>query len=214
MNARGVPSPHPCQALIRDFTSRMHQWRAEGYDFIISWDLNEVLGDNPSEFGSITTEFDLTDVYRDRHGMDEPATYQRGHRRLDYMLCSAALLPAVSACGIPPFKVLSSSDHRTVFVDFDTKLLFGSLPSELAGSKSQTLQSRDYKNSETYTRAMHSYCNENQVYQMMDTALAANNPSQLDRLDQAVGNAMKAGLQAVKTRYLTPFSPVMRQARI
>jgi hypothetical protein len=141
-NARGVPSPHPRTALLRDFATQLRQWRATGCAFIISGDLNEVLGDNPSEFGSITTEFDLSDVYRHRHGMDKPATYQRGHRRLDYILCSADLLPSVTSCRILPFKVLSSSDHRSVFVDFDTMLLFGSLPSELASSKTPQFHSR------------------------------------------------------------------------
>jgi hypothetical protein len=213
-NARGVPSPHPRQALIRDFASQMRQWRSAGCDFIISGDLNEVLGDNPSEFGSITTEFDLSDVYRHRHGMDEPATYQRGHRRLDYILCSAALLPAVSSCGILPFKILSCSDHRSVFVDFDTKLLFGSLPSELASSTSPQFHSRDYENSATYTTAMHSFCNEHQVYQMAAQALESADSKQLNALDAAVGQAMNAGLHAVKKRYRTPFSPVMRQTRL
>jgi exonuclease III len=89
----------------------MHSWQAEGHEFIISGDLNELLGDNPNEFGAITTEFNLADVYRHRHGMDEPATFSGGHRRLDYILCSVPLLSTVTACGILPFQILSSSDH-------------------------------------------------------------------------------------------------------
>jgi phage-related protein len=129
-------------------------------------------------------------------------------------LCSAALLPAVTSCGILPFKVLSSSDHRSVFVDFDTKLLFGSLPLELASSKTPQFHSRDYENSETYTKAMHSFCNEHQVYQMASQALESADSAKLILLDAAVGQAMNAGLQAIKKRYRTPFSPVMRQTRL
>jgi hypothetical protein len=147
VNARGVPSPHPRKALIQDFSAQLRTWRAAGHEFIISGDLNELLGDNPDEFGSLTTEFDLADVYRHRHGMVEPATFNCGHRRLDYMLCSGALLPTVQACGILPFNVLFPSDHRTVFVDFDTKLLFGSLPSELASCNDPQFKSRDYESS-------------------------------------------------------------------
>jgi hypothetical protein len=146
--------------------------------------------------------------------MLEPATYNRGHRRLDYILCSAPLLLAVTACGILPFDVLSCSDHRTVFVDFDTKLLFGSLPSELAHTKTPTFHSRDYETTEAYVNSVHAFCNEKQVYQMAEKALASATPAALNRLDHVVGQAMDAGLQAVKKRYLTPFSPEMRQTQL
>jgi hypothetical protein len=76
--------------------------RSEGHEFIISGDLNELLGDNPDEFGAITTEFNLADADRHRHGMEEPSTFQGGHRRLDYTLCSVLLLSAVTSCGILP----------------------------------------------------------------------------------------------------------------
>jgi hypothetical protein len=150
-SASGVPYPHPRKALIQDFSEQLRSWRETGHEFIISGDLNEIIGDNPAEFGSITTEFNLVDIYCHRHGMDEPATFNGGHRRLDYILCSAPLLSTVKACGILPFNILSPSDHRTVFVNFDTKLLFGSLPSELASCKDPQFKSRDY----TSTPCMH-----------------------------------------------------------
>jgi hypothetical protein len=189
-------------------------WRATGHNFVISGDLKELLGDNPSEFGAITTEFQLVDVYRHRHGLDKPATFNCGHRRLDYILCSIPLLPSVSACGILPFNILSQSDHRTVLVDFDTKLLFGSLPSELASYKSPQFHSRDYENSELYVTSMHAYCNDNQVYQMTAEATESSDPTRLNHLDAEVSKAMEAGLQAVKKIYRTPFSPEMRQNRL
>jgi hypothetical protein len=213
-NARGVPSPHPRKALIQDFSAQLRLWRSAGHELIIPGDLNELLGNNPEEFGSITSEFNLADVYRHRHGMAEPATFNGGHRRLDYILCSIPLLSTVTACGILPLNILSHSDHRTVFVDFDTKLLFGSLPSELASCKDPQFKSRDYENSEQYVYSMHAYCHDNKVYQMAENAKVQVDEAQLNRLDQAVGKAMEAGLQAVKKRYRTPFSPEMRQAHL
>jgi hypothetical protein len=146
--------------------------------------------------------------------MLEPATYNRGHCHLDYILCSAPLLPTVTACGILPFDVLSSSDHRTVFVDFDTKLLFGSLPSELVHTKTPVFHSRDYKTPEAYVNSVHAFCNEKQVYQLAEEALESATAAELNHLDHFVGQAMDAGLQSVKKRYRTPFSPEMRQTRL
>jgi hypothetical protein len=107
ISASGVPYPHPRKALIQDFSEQLRSWRETGHEFIISGDLNEMLGDNPAEFGSITTEFNLVDVYRHRHGMDEPAMFNGGNRRLNYILCSTPLLSTVTTCGILPFNILS-----------------------------------------------------------------------------------------------------------
>jgi hypothetical protein len=101
-----------------------------------------------------------------------------------------------------------------VFVDFDTKLLFGSLPSELASCKDPQFKSRDYENSEQYVYAMHTYCHDHDIYQMAENAKVQADEVQLNRLDEAVGQAMEAGLKAVKKRYRTPFSPEMRQTRL
>jgi hypothetical protein len=101
-----------------------------------------------------------------------------------------------------------------VFVDFDTKLLFGSLPSELASCKDPQFKSRDYENSEQYVYAMHTYCHDHEVYRMAKNAKVQADKGQLNRLNEAVGQAMEAGLKAVKKRYRTPFSPEMRQTRL
>jgi hypothetical protein len=61
---------------------------------------------------------------------------------------------------------------------------------------------------------MHAYCHENKVYQMAENATVSADAAQPNCLDAAFGKAMDAGLQAVKKRYRTPFSPEMRQTRL
>jgi hypothetical protein len=179
----------------------MRQWRSGSFE--------------PNEFVSITTEFNMPDIYRHRHGSDEPATYQRGQKRLDYMLCTSELLPAVTACGITmPFKILSPSDHRTIFVDFDTNLLFGSLPLELASPKAKAFHSRDYESSEKYIHTVNAYCAEHNLFQRSEDAVLSPTPKSLNSLENSVGQAMQAGIKAVTKRYCTPFTPEMRRARL
>jgi hypothetical protein len=49
---------------------------------------------------------------------------------------------------------------------------------------------------------------------MAANATVSADATQLNCLDEAVGKAMEAGLQAVMKRYRTPFSPAMRQTRL
>jgi hypothetical protein len=61
---------------------------------------------------------------------------------------------------------------------------------------------------------MHTYCHDHDVYRMDENAKVQADKGQLNRLDEAVGQAMEAGLKAVKKRYRTPFTPEMRQTRL
>ena len=55
-----------------------------------------------------------------------PPTYNRGKSRLDYIMASTDLLPAVLSCTILPIHhELSLADHRAIVADFSTQLLFG-----------------------------------------------------------------------------------------
>jgi hypothetical protein len=190
------PFPSPLEGPDSGFLLQLRSWRSEGHELIISGDLNELLGENPDEFKAITTEFNLADVYRHRHGMEEPSTFQGGHRRLNYVLCYVPLLSAVTACGLLPFQILSSSNHRMVFVDFYTTLLFGSLPSELASCKDPQFKSRDFENSEHYVYTMHKSCHDHDVYQLVEKATKSADAAQLNHLDAAVGQAMHAVIKA------------------
>jgi hypothetical protein len=55
----------------------------------------------------------------------EPPTYAQGSTRIDYALLLPDLVDAVELCGYEPFHKRVHSDHRGIFLDFDTSVLFG-----------------------------------------------------------------------------------------
>jgi hypothetical protein len=83
-----------------------------------------------------------------------------------------------------------NSYHRTIFVDFDTNLLFGSLPSELASPNAKAFHSRDYESSEKYIHTVDAYCAEHNLFQRSEDTLLSTTPKSLNCLDNAVGQAM------------------------
>jgi hypothetical protein len=54
ISATGKVTPHPRQALIQDLSAQLREWRTDGLEIILSGDLNEVLGEDPSEFAKIS----------------------------------------------------------------------------------------------------------------------------------------------------------------
>jgi hypothetical protein len=53
-------------------------------------------------------------------------TYIRWKKRLDYILISAELVPAIQRTGLLPFHQLWLGDHRACYIEMDASVLFGS----------------------------------------------------------------------------------------
>jgi len=97
-------------------------------------DANEIIhADSISHLRQTFAQYNLLDAFVQCHPNlpaipdgDPIVTYQRGHRRLDYIFISRQLSPSIRCCGYLPFGKGLLSDHRSLFLDLDTSLLFGS----------------------------------------------------------------------------------------
>ena len=79
----------PRKAFFDDLDQQLNEWITKGYEIILSGDLNEQLGADIHGFAHISAKWDLVEVIQHYHGMtDEPPTYVRGIKRLDYVFCT------------------------------------------------------------------------------------------------------------------------------
>jgi hypothetical protein len=84
-----------------------------------------------------------------------PPTYNRGKKRIDYMLISASLREAVIRSGILPYNSIFSGDHRPCFLDLDADTLFGNSIHPLAPHCQQSLQLSDPRRVNKYKEVLH-----------------------------------------------------------
>jgi hypothetical protein len=84
-------------------------------------DFNKTLGQDPTLMASVCAQHSLYDVVDQVHGpIADIPTYIRGPPRLDYCLLSLHLQSWLHAVGLTTlFNEFASSDHRTLFLDFD-----------------------------------------------------------------------------------------------
>lgn len=69
--------------------------------------------------------FDLHNLFSVAHpSIPFPSTYSRGQRCLDHALGSNIFVQALIHCGYEPFSLRYPSDHRAIFVDFSSTILF------------------------------------------------------------------------------------------
>jgi len=132
-------TPHPQQVWDRHFREQLQLWADLNYDMIIMLDSNEVLHSRSgSHLWQAFAQFNMVDAFSHRHthlpplpNNDPIITYQRGRRRLDYIMVTSTLAPAIRQSGYLSYASCIHSNHRGVFVDLDAKLLFGRQPSIL-----------------------------------------------------------------------------------
>ena len=101
------------------------QIQGDNEDIILAGDFNDDITAPDSGMQSLASQCGLVDLFSTRLGSPMfPITYQRGNKRLDYVLLSPSLLSTVQAAGYDPFGYRIPSDHRGMFIDLRTDQLF------------------------------------------------------------------------------------------
>ena len=65
----------------------------------------------------------LYDIIGNKHGHNQPQTYIRGTKTIDYMFGTKRVLEATRECGIVPFHEILHSDHCAIYIDIDIPFL-------------------------------------------------------------------------------------------
>jgi len=209
-------------ALIKSWSrDRMGRWstirfsQQTGDAIILCGDFNETMSEDQSGIASLATTCGLVDLFSVRLGQDNtPATYQRGHKRLDYVLLSPSLIPAVDKAGYDPFGYRIVSDHRGYFVDFQADLLCGFQPTKLSPSNCRDFQSTNSKQLIPYLRAKDQYLRQHRWYQRIHELLEQSEPDHeaAEALDRDLTRASRHAANACKFSYRSPWSPKFAQA--
>jgi hypothetical protein len=118
--------PNPRKNFIVDLIKEIKKWKLEGAHVILGGDFNKNLGDTIDGLSHLMSICTLTGVHAFFHGVsDEPNTYVRGSKHLDYIFATTGVLPFVRSCGIEAFFTTVHSDHRGLFLDIDITALLG-----------------------------------------------------------------------------------------
>jgi hypothetical protein len=134
---------NPRSAFRRDLLVILRTYQRAGSDLLLVGDFNESFGSDPDALSFIAGELLLVNLGPSRHSSQVPATYARGSKCLDYALGSSRIRDAMLAMGYEPFNARLSSDHRGLFLDFDTAKLFGSPTPDLATPTRRMLKSNN-----------------------------------------------------------------------
>ena len=122
LKQQGITNPNPRQQVLDDLDKMLQQWQDENNDIILMMDANSNLQDRA--LTQVLHKHKLNDALGIHHGYNQPPTYARGTRTIDYIFCSECIIDSISKCGILPYNELILSDHRALFIDIDINKAF------------------------------------------------------------------------------------------
>jgi hypothetical protein len=145
-----------------------------------------------SSMARIATNHGLVDILFQRNShLPEPNMYIRGSTRIDYALISPDLVGAVKSCGYEPFQKLVKSDHRGLYLDFDTSLLFGNATQPLGPAALRNFTAKSPSNNSKYIAAKHAHLTEQGFFAHLDRlqSLPQGDHALAERLDANLRDA-------------------------
>lgn len=206
---------NPRQAFRHDLSMFIKQVQTDNEDIILVGDFNDDITSPDSNMQHIATQCGLVDLFSIRLGSPNiPSTYQRGNKRLDYVLVSPSLVPMVTAAGYDPFGYRLPSDHRAMYIDLSTDLLFDHDFPDIVGKPQREFSTSTPGVVKTYVTAKIKYLNDHRFFERLQDLESNTNPNHdlAERLDRDFQRASLHAARMCTRKQRPPWSPQLAQA--
>ena len=158
LRSQGVEFPDPRSQFWTDLLRHTKELQAKNYQIIIIGDFNTACNnDRRNPIRSFLDNCNLSDAIAHFHDCSHGTSYARGNNIIDYCFVSTELLPSIRSCGYLPLHFVCFSDHRSLYLDFDSTLLFGGAPPKIAKPTARFVKCRDSQATEKFLTRLGSY---------------------------------------------------------
>jgi hypothetical protein len=218
----GDLNPNPRKRFIKDLIMEIKKWQQTGADIILGGDFNERMGDTQDGLAHLITQCGLVDFHAINHGTtEEPNTYSRGSKRVDYVFGSPRVVPFIDLCGIDPFHLIIYSDHRGLFLDVDFQGLLGGIPASIPPPKLRGVSSKT-NDPTLYVMAIQKHLFANNVYNKSASIFVAMHSSDgsvtdtlvraINKIDDSITRAMLLAELKCRRKPHAPWSDKLEAA--
>ena len=146
------------------------------------------------------SDFHLVDLMFHLTGRDDFATYARGSKRIDYILCDVWVSDASIQGCYEPFQCHLKGDHRPMVVDFDTNLRFGYPTTTLATLAQQEFSYKDAGSNRKYIQNKHKYLTQHHFASRLAQLQEVWDPDLAEQLDRDFQRASSSTAKSVRCK--------------
>ena len=170
IRSQGDELPDPRRRFWDDLTQYIQTLQTENFQIILVGDFNTPKSENShNPINALLSTCHLSDAIEQFHDYTNQTSYSRGASIIDFCFVSTDLVPCIKACGYLPFHFFCLSDHRCLYVDFDSAALFGN---QLAQPNARFVKSRDSTSTEKFLERLGTYWSRHSIHSRLFTNLA------------------------------------------
>ena len=187
---------------------------------ILMGDFNECINSREKTHERLL-EIGLVNMMQERIGDDLPKTWNRGKSAIDHVYMTSDVFKSVRKAGYAPFDTIALSDHRGIFFDLDTRVLFDDEIYKVEPAAFRRLKSTHPKHTKEYAKLMKEQWKTHKIDErllklskMFDTEGPTNaNVIALNTIDKQITEIMKHSEKKCSkiSRHATdPWSPKLK----
>jgi exonuclease III len=155
-----------CLDMVQ-FVRSLHQ---QHQIVILMGDFNEDFNQSGNEINTMIKDCGLVNVYTKVHGdqAKQPNTYDRGTKCLDTIaITDSAQIPkhSIKRAGFMPFYHEFCSDHRAVYCDLDTKILFGKIRIDSINTSTRPFTTNNIKQCNKFKETVRKLYRKSKIFQ-------------------------------------------------
>ena len=219
MFERNDKDPKPREALMRELQAFIQELRREGNHFIVlGIDANEEMTPG-SMIDDVRLHCGRVDPQDAMHGNNPHPTYARGSKRIDRILVSQELLPAVIRAGTLGHHDLGIvSDHMTMFVSFNERMMYNGSIADLLKVENRDVVSTIPSVKAKCLEVLHEQIEERNLFQRMNDVEASEEYNEAQQRYNSVARDLIAACKVAgkrcrrRSRRTFPFSPKLKNA--
>ena len=139
---------------MQDLTDFIQKKQESGHQIVLSIDTNEDIQQNPQHTTGLQTLIQKTELIDTSMILPNSADTRNTGSKIDYMLVSPAIVPAIERIGWYEYNAFVPSDHRAGFIDFNSAKLFHNRITNITHPSIQKLRLQCTTRVEKYLHAM------------------------------------------------------------
>ena len=167
-------------------------------------------------------EIGLENLMEQRIESPLPKTWNRGKDAIGHVYMSVDIIKSVKKAGFAPFDIMALSDHRGLFFDIDSSMLFDEQMHNTEPAKLRKLQSSNMKRVREYhkmiQREWETHKIETRLQKIADTikrdGMTDENLTRLNNIDQQLTDIMRFSEKkctAMSKHTRDPWSPKLKE---
>jgi hypothetical protein len=214
MKREGITDQNPRRQFCKALDTFLAEKLKAKHQIILGGDFNEDIGTNMHGLTGVISKHNLTDVLQSQLNMDdEPATYARGSKRIDYVFATADVAALVRTCGAEPFNHRFFSDHRGIYVDLVLSGLFDRNLSPLASPQHRDIRSGNPRHIQKYITEIKKQFTKNEIQTRCEYIAENQDDDIAESLDANITSAMLLAGKACAHTSRLPVSPQLHAAQ-